>query len=66
MSIIAWLILGLVAGFIASKIVNKQGEGLWLNIAVATEASTGSKGSDPGEPYRFDARSSGNAPAASP
>lgn len=28
MSIIAWLVLGLVAGFIASKIVNKSGEGL--------------------------------------
>jgi len=34
MSIIAWLILGLIAGFIASKIVNKQGEGLWLNIVL--------------------------------
>ena len=28
MSIIAWLVLGVVAGFIASKIVNKSGEGL--------------------------------------
>jgi uncharacterized membrane protein YeaQ/YmgE (transglycosylase-associated protein family) len=27
MSIIGWIILGLIAGFIASKIVNKQGEG---------------------------------------
>ena len=34
MSIIAWLILGLIAGFIASKIVNKQGEGLLLNIVL--------------------------------
>ena len=34
MSIIAWLILGLIAGFIASKIVNKQGESLWLNIVL--------------------------------
>jgi len=34
MSIIAWLILGLIAGFIASKIINKQGEGLWLNIVL--------------------------------
>ena len=32
MSIIAWLVLGLIAGFIASKIVNKQGEGLLLDI----------------------------------
>jgi uncharacterized membrane protein YeaQ/YmgE (transglycosylase-associated protein family) len=34
MSIIAWLILGLIAGFIASKIVNKQGEGLLLNMFI--------------------------------
>jgi uncharacterized membrane protein YeaQ/YmgE (transglycosylase-associated protein family) len=27
MSIIAWIILGVIAGWIASKIVNKQGEG---------------------------------------
>lgn len=32
MSILAWIILGLVAGFIGSKIVNKQGEGLILDI----------------------------------
>ena len=32
MSIIAWIILGLLAGFIASKIVNKSGEGLLLDI----------------------------------
>ncbi len=32
MSIIGWLILGLVAGFIASRIVNKRGEGLVLDI----------------------------------
>ena len=32
MSIIAWLVLGLLAGFIANKIVNKQGQGLFLNL----------------------------------
>ena len=32
MSIIGWLILGLIAGFIGSKIVNKSGEGLLLDI----------------------------------
>ena len=32
MSIIGWLILGLIAGFVASKLVNKQGEGLILDI----------------------------------
>ena len=34
MGIISWLILGLIAGFIGSKIVNKSGEGLWLDIAL--------------------------------
>ena len=28
MSILAWIVLGVVAGFIASKVVNKSGEGL--------------------------------------
>lgn len=32
MSIIGWIVLGLIAGFIASKIVNKQGAGLFLDI----------------------------------
>jgi len=32
MSILAWIILGLLAGFIGSKIVNKRGEGLILDI----------------------------------
>jgi uncharacterized membrane protein YeaQ/YmgE (transglycosylase-associated protein family) len=34
MSIIGWIILGLVAGFIGSKIVNKRGEGIMLDIAL--------------------------------
>ena len=32
MSILAWLVLGLIAGFIGSKLVNKSGEGLFLDI----------------------------------
>jgi uncharacterized membrane protein YeaQ/YmgE (transglycosylase-associated protein family) len=32
MSFLAWILLGLVAGFFASKIVNKQGEGLVLDV----------------------------------
>jgi uncharacterized membrane protein YeaQ/YmgE (transglycosylase-associated protein family) len=32
MSIVAWIILGLIAGFIGSKIVNKSGEGFVLDI----------------------------------
>jgi uncharacterized membrane protein YeaQ/YmgE (transglycosylase-associated protein family) len=34
MSIVAWLILGLIAGFIGSKIVNSSGEGLLLDIVL--------------------------------
>lgn len=34
MSILAWIVLGLVAGFIGSKLVNKKGEGLVLDIAL--------------------------------
>ena len=34
MSIIAWIVLGLIAGFIASKIVNKTGEGLLMDIVL--------------------------------
>jgi len=34
MSIIAWIVLGLIAGFIASKIVNKEGVGFFLDIVL--------------------------------
>jgi uncharacterized membrane protein YeaQ/YmgE (transglycosylase-associated protein family) len=32
MSFVAWLVLGLVAGFIASKLVNSRGQGMMLDI----------------------------------
>ena len=32
MSFLAWIVLGLIAGFIGSKIVNKTGEGIFLDI----------------------------------
>jgi uncharacterized membrane protein YeaQ/YmgE (transglycosylase-associated protein family) len=32
MGILSWLILGLIAGFIASKIINKSGEGIIVDI----------------------------------
>jgi uncharacterized membrane protein YeaQ/YmgE (transglycosylase-associated protein family) len=32
MSILAWIVLGLIAGFIGSKIVNKAGEGMVVDI----------------------------------
>jgi uncharacterized membrane protein YeaQ/YmgE (transglycosylase-associated protein family) len=34
MSIIGWIVLGLIAGFLASKIVNKRGEGLIMDIVL--------------------------------
>ena len=34
MSFIAWIVLGLLAGFIASKIVNKTGEGMLMDIVL--------------------------------
>jgi len=32
MSVIAWIVLGLIAGFIASSLVNKRGEGMPFDI----------------------------------
>jgi len=32
MSLLAWIVLGLVAGFIASKLVNSRGEGMLVDI----------------------------------
>ena len=34
MSFLAWIILGLISGFIASKIVNKSGAGALANIVL--------------------------------
>jgi uncharacterized membrane protein YeaQ/YmgE (transglycosylase-associated protein family) len=34
MSILAWIILGLIAGFIASKLVNRTGEGPLMDIVL--------------------------------
>ncbi|MEI9929759.1 MAG: GlsB/YeaQ/YmgE family stress response membrane protein [Rhizomicrobium sp.] len=34
MGIISWLVLGLIAGFIASKVINKTGEGLIMDIVL--------------------------------
>jgi uncharacterized membrane protein YeaQ/YmgE (transglycosylase-associated protein family) len=34
MSIIGWVVLGLIAGFIASKIVNREGSGIILDIVL--------------------------------
>jgi len=34
MSFIAWILLGLISGFIASKIVNRTGEGVLIDIVL--------------------------------
>ena len=34
MSLLAWIFLGLIAGFIASKIVNRAGRGVVLDIVL--------------------------------
>ncbi|MDQ0471490.1 GlsB/YeaQ/YmgE family stress response membrane protein [Labrys wisconsinensis] len=34
MGIVSWLVLGLIAGFIGSKIVNKSGQGLLMDIVL--------------------------------
>ncbi len=34
MGFIAWIILGLIAGFIGSKLVNKSGSGMLLDIVI--------------------------------
>jgi uncharacterized membrane protein YeaQ/YmgE (transglycosylase-associated protein family) len=32
MSFLAWIVLGLLAGFVASKLINKTGEGMLMDI----------------------------------
>lgn len=34
MSILGWILLGLIAGFIASKIVNNSGQGILIDIVL--------------------------------
>ena len=34
MGVVSWIILGLIAGFIASKIVNRTGSGMVLDIVL--------------------------------
>jgi uncharacterized membrane protein YeaQ/YmgE (transglycosylase-associated protein family) len=39
MSIVTWIILGLLSGFIASKIVNKQGAGTLTDVVLGVIGS---------------------------
>jgi Predicted membrane protein len=34
MSILSWVLLGLISGFLASKVVNRHGEGVFLDIVL--------------------------------
>lgn len=34
MGILSWIILGLIAGFIGSRIVDRRGMGFWLDIVL--------------------------------
>jgi uncharacterized membrane protein YeaQ/YmgE (transglycosylase-associated protein family) len=34
MSVLGWILLGLIAGFIGSKIVNREGQGVLLDIVL--------------------------------
>jgi uncharacterized membrane protein YeaQ/YmgE (transglycosylase-associated protein family) len=34
MSLLGWIIFGLITGFVASRIVNKRGEGCVLNVVL--------------------------------
>lgn len=34
MSLFAWIFLGLISGFLASKLVNRTGEGMLLDVAL--------------------------------
>ena len=34
MSVLGWIFVGLISGFIASSVVNKRGEGCILNLAL--------------------------------
>jgi uncharacterized membrane protein YeaQ/YmgE (transglycosylase-associated protein family) len=34
MSVLAWIVLGLISGFVASKIVNKSGQGVVMDIVL--------------------------------
>ena len=39
MSIVAWILLGLISGFVASKLVNRRGEGFFIDILLGVVGS---------------------------
>ena len=55
MSLLAWIILGLLAGFIGSKLVNKTGEGVVLDVLLGVVGFLGDP--DRSEPWSLSRRS---------
>ena len=47
MSVLAWIVLGGIAGWIGSLLVNKSGEGIFLDIVLGTSRDRGRSGSSP-------------------
>jgi uncharacterized membrane protein YeaQ/YmgE (transglycosylase-associated protein family) len=41
MSILTWVILGLIAGFVGSRLVNKTGEGILVDIILGVLGAVG-------------------------
>jgi uncharacterized membrane protein YeaQ/YmgE (transglycosylase-associated protein family) len=40
LGVLSWIILGFIAGFIGSKIVNRQGQGFWLDMTLGILGAT--------------------------
>ena len=45
MNVVTWIFLGLIAGFMASKLVNRRGEGVGLDIVLGSSARSPAVGS---------------------
>ena len=56
MGIISWIILGLIAGFIGGKIVDKRGQGFWLNMVVGIVGALIGMGIPEYEAKRYEGR----------
>ena len=39
MSIVSWIILGLIAGFAGAKLVNREGQGFWLDSSLRIDGA---------------------------
>jgi uncharacterized membrane protein YeaQ/YmgE (transglycosylase-associated protein family) len=39
MTVLAWVVIGLIAGFFASRIVNRRGQGILLDLTLGIEGA---------------------------